>query len=64
MVDGVANAEVGGTTAGIAGHGFVDIGVGEVRLLREQCGSGHDLSGLAVAALRDLFSNPGLLDQM
>jgi hypothetical protein len=64
VVDGVANAEVGGTTAEIAGHGFVDIGVAGVRFLSEQRGGRHNLSGLAVAALRDLFSDPGILDRV
>jgi hypothetical protein len=64
MVDGVSNAKVGGTTAEIAGHGFIDIGVAGVRILSEQYGGRHDLSGLAVAALRDLFKDPGLLDRV
>ena len=63
-VDGVAYEEVSGATAEIAGHGFVDIGVGGVRFLSKQGGCGHDLSGLAVAALRNLFSDPGILDRM
>jgi hypothetical protein len=51
-------------TAEITGHGFVDIGIGGMRFLNVQRGGGHDLSGLAVAALRDLFSDPGFLDRM
>src|ERR1700728_2160127 len=64
VVDGIANAEVGGTTAKIAGHGLVDIGVAGVRFLSEQRGGRHNLSGLAVSALRDLFSDPGFLDRV
>ena len=63
-MDSAANSEVGGATAEISGHGFVDIGVGGVRVLSEQRGGGYNLSGLAVAALWDLFSDPGFLDQM
>jgi hypothetical protein len=63
-MDSTANSEVGGATAEISGHGFVDIGVGGARVLSEQRGGGYNLSGLAVAALWDLFSDPGFLDQM
>ena len=63
-VDDVAYEEVSGATAEIAGHGFVDIGVGGVSFLSKQRGCGHDLSGLAIAALRNLFSDPGILDRM
>src|ERR1700733_12510922 len=63
-MDGIANTKIGGTAAKIAGHGIVDIGVGGMRLLREQCSCRHNLSGLAIAALRHLFSDPGLLDRM
>src|SRR5215472_12474722 len=35
-----------------------------VGVLGEQCRSLHDLAGLAVAALRNLLGNPGLLQGM
>jgi hypothetical protein len=35
-----------------------------VSFLRQQRSGGHDLSGLAVAALRNLFRDPGFLNRM
>ena len=52
LVDGLADAWVGAATADVAVHGSVDLGVGGMRRVGEQSGGGHDLAGLAVAALR------------
>ena len=46
------------------GHGLVDVGIGRLRLLLEQRGGGHDLAGLAVAALGDVKVDPSLLQRM
>jgi hypothetical protein len=60
-VDGLANAKVGGTAAEVSHHGFVDVViVGMSPLGKQGCGR-HDLTGLAVTALRDLLTNPSLL---
>src|ERR1700676_1632005 len=63
-MDGFADALVGSAAADIAAHEVVDVGVGRFGLLREQRDGGHDLSGLAVTALRDVFLDPGLLHGM
>src|SRR5688572_239038 len=43
------------------GHRSVDVCVGRLGLRREQRRGGHDHPGLAVAALRHLVRDPGLL---
>ena len=63
-MDGLADALVGAAAADVAAHGVVDVGVGGFRFLREQRDRGHDLAGLAVAALRNVFLDPGLLHGM
>src|SRR5215510_10403600 len=62
LLDRLANARVGPTAADVARHGVLDVGIGRLRLARKECRSGHDLARLAVAALRDLAIDPGLLD--
>lgn len=63
-MNGLANTLVSAATANVATHGVVDVGVGGMRFLREKRDRGHDLAGLAVAALGNVFRNPGLLDGM
>src|SRR5437773_8573045 len=62
VLDGRADACIGATAANVARHRLVDIGVGRRGVLRQQRGGGHDLAGLAVAALHDLEVEPRLLD--
>ena len=62
--DGFADARVGAAAADISLHGHIDIFVGGMGIFFEQGGGGEDLSALAVAALRHLFSNPCLLHRM
>src|SRR3989449_10190217 len=52
MFDRGADARVGAAAADVAPQRRVDVGVGRVRLGREERGGGHDLAGLTVAALR------------
>ena len=61
-MDGLADAQVGAAAAEVAGHGGIDVGVGGVGLLGQERGGGHDLAGLAVAALGDADLDPGELD--
>src|SRR4051812_44146936 len=61
-VDRRANALVGAAAADV-GHRRVDVAVARVRILREQRGRRHDLSRLAVAALRNVEREPRLLDR-
>ena len=60
-MDGFADALVGATAADVAAHGLVDVGVGGLGLFREQRDRGHDLAGLAVAALGNIFLDPCFL---
>src|SRR5450432_1302960 len=59
-VDGLAHLLEGAATADI-GDGLVDVLVGRLRLVLEQCGHCHDHAALAIAALRNVVIDPGLL---
>jgi len=61
-VNGFTDALIGAAAADVAAHGRIDISVGGIRFLGEQGDGGHDLPGLAVAALGNIFFDPGLLD--
>ena len=63
-MDRAADGLIGPAAADVVAHGFVDIGVGGVGGLRQQRGRRHDLPRLAVAALRDVLLDPGLLDRV
>ena len=63
-MNGAADALIGAASADVAVHGAIDFGVRGFWRLRQQCRRGHDLSGLTVAALRNLFCNPGRLQRM
>jgi len=60
-MDGFADALIGAAAANVAAHGFVDVGIGGIGFFCEQRDGGHDLAGLAVAALGDVFGDPGFL---
>src|SRR5499426_3656223 len=60
-VDGLTHLLEGSAPADV-GDGAVDVGVGRLGLVLEQGGHGHDHPGLAIAALRNLVFDPGLLD--
>src|SRR6516162_10305508 len=62
LLDRFANAQIGPAAADIAGHRVVDIGIRRMWVARKQRCGGHDLAGLAVAALNDFAVEPGLLD--
>src|SRR3954454_824439 len=59
-VDRLAHLLEGAAPADIR-DGFVDVLVGRLRLLLEKGGHGHDHAGLAIAALRNVISDPGRL---
>src|SRR5262249_51122712 len=62
--DRPADADIGHASAQIAAHDGVDVLVARVgKILEQRCGL-HDLSGLAIPALRCLRLNPGLLQRM
>src|SRR6266446_9954741 len=58
-----ANALIGAAPADV-GHHVVDVPVGRFGLLPQEGRRGHDLPGLAVAALRHVELRPGLLHGM
>src|SRR6266705_6708920 len=62
VLDSLADSHISAAAADVPRHGGVDIAVGRVGVGREQRRRGHDLAGLAIAALRHLQRDPGLLD--
>src|SRR5579864_8520362 len=60
---GLADALIGAATTDI-GHRFIDVLVGRLGVLLEQRGRGHDLAGLAIAALGNVDRGPGLLHRV
>src|SRR3989449_5817591 len=62
-MDGGADALVGAAATDV-GHRRVDVGVRGMRILREQRRGGHDLSRLAIAALRYVFLDPRALHRV
>ena len=62
--DRVADAHIGHAAAEVAVHDGVDVLVGRGREVLEQRRRLHDLARLAVAALRRLKLDPGLLQRM
>src|SRR6195256_3064563 len=63
-MDRGAYALVGAAAAQIAGHRGVDVGIRRLRGVRQQGRRRHDLTGLTIAALRDVQLDPGLLYRM
>src|SRR6267142_2399939 len=62
VLDSLADSDIRAAAADVSRHGGVDVAIGRVRLGGEQRRCGHDLAGLAIAALRHLQLDPGLLD--
>jgi hypothetical protein len=63
-VDRLANPFIGTAPAQVAVHGLGDLLIGRIRRLRQKSSRGHYLPCLAIAALRNLFLNPRLLQDM
>src|SRR5260370_11661762 len=63
LLDGGANALIRATTADVAEHGVVDVRVIGMRRLLEKRRGLHDLSRLALAALRHVEVAPSLLNR-
>ncbi len=61
-MDGGANAVIGAAAADVAVHRLIDVAVARLGDLRQQARRGHDLPGLAIAALRDVVLDPRRLD--
>ena len=63
-MDGLANFAVRTTAADVSAHRFVNVGVSGMSGFGQEGGGGHDLAGLAVATLRDILFDPGLLNRV
>jgi len=63
-VDRFANTLVGSAAAYVATEDLVDIGIGWLRFLLQERRRGHDLAGLAVAALGHVVLDPSFLQRM
>ncbi len=57
-VNGFANTQVGAAATQVAAHCGIDVGIGWIRDGGQQGGGRHDLSGLAVTALRHIVFDP------
>src|SRR5229473_591302 len=62
VLDSLADSHISTAATDVPRHGGVDIAIGRVGLGSEQRRRGHDLAGLAIAALRDLEIEPLLLN--
>src|SRR5439155_8296491 len=62
VLDSLADSHIGTAATDVPRHCGVDVAIGRVGLGGEQRRCGHDLAGLAIAALRHLQLDPGLLD--
>src|SRR5690606_5583791 len=61
--DRIADARVAGAAADVAGHRGVDLLCARLGVAGQQGAGVHQLPGLAVAALHDVFLEPGLLQR-
>jgi hypothetical protein len=57
-------ARVHAAPAKIAAHCLLDLRIRGNRMSLQQRGSAHDLTWLAIPALRNLLENPGTLNRM
>src|SRR5712692_1715997 len=62
-MDGSADAGIGRASTEIR-HCLVDVLVGRMPVPAQKIGCGHDHAGLAIAALRNVELDPGLLNRM
>src|SRR5260370_7995946 len=63
-LDGGGDTLIAAAAADVAAHRVIDLGLGRVLRRRQQCGGLHDLPGLAISALRDIQTAPGLLHRV
>src|SRR5258706_3690926 len=62
VLDSLADSHISAAATDVPRHGGIDIAIGRIGPGGEQCRCGHDLTRLAIAALRYLQVDPGLLD--
>jgi len=58
VFDAAANTQIGSATAEVTRHGGINVVIGRAGVLGDQGGGRHDLTRLAVAALRHIGGNP------
>src|SRR2546430_2221125 len=58
----LSDAHIGAAATDVPRHRGVDVGIARLRLGGQQRRCGHDLAGLAIAALRHVQLDPGLLN--
>src|SRR2546423_13394141 len=63
-MDRSTNARIGPATANVSPHADIDFFISGICPFPEQYCRRHDLSGLAIAALRHVLADPGLLQWM
>src|SRR5207249_6617823 len=63
-MNGAPDALIRSTPADVSRHRFVDVFIGGPWFFAQQHGSAHQLSRLAIAALRHVFGNPSALQWM
>src|SRR5207245_5207061 len=63
-MNGFADPQIRSAATHVTGHGLIDIGVGRLRGPGQQRCRRHELSGLAVSALRYIQFQPGFLQRM
>src|SRR5215831_8486297 len=63
IVNGGTDADIGRAAAEVAVHRQIDVAVRRFLNLLEQSDRAHDLSGLAIAALRNVARDPGAADR-
>src|SRR5437667_814816 len=59
-----SDALIGPAAADVAAHYIIYVGVGRLRILAQQHRGGHDLTRLAVSALRHILLDPRALQRM
>src|SRR5216110_3299538 len=62
VLDSLADSHISTAATDVPRHRGVDVAIVRVGVGREQRRRGHDLAGLAIAALWHLERDPGLLD--
>ena len=63
-MNGASNAIIRSAAADVAGHGLRNLIVGGLGSFGQQRRGGHDLPALAIAALGNIFNDPGLLQSV
>ena len=63
-LDGPYDSRIGAAATDVGAHVLDNFVARRRRVFGQQCGGAHDLAGLAVATLRNVNFDPGLLQRM